>query len=85
MNVTHGTDLRYKVLKAAGNLTQANISGRLVSYHPCPMTGQTETGGVVRTRFQCRCLEMCHLLLRLRYKDLTPGGDNRLCTIRLYD
>ena len=85
MNVTHGADLRFTVLHSAGSLTLSNISGRLGSYKGCPRTGQTETGGVLTSRFLCRCEDTCHLLLRLRYQDLPLGGDTRICTLKVYD
>ena len=82
INVTHGVDVGISVYRGNGTLT-GSIDGKVLKIKRCAVIGQALIQGVVRSKFRCQCTEKCHVMIKVASP--RPTGDDRLCTLKVYD
>ena len=81
VNLTHSVNVHVSVFKRVGVLTSNDISNGVLSFDGCPLIGQTEVNGKVRSKFgSCHCDSKCTVIIRV------SGESNPLiCTLMVYD
>ena len=74
-----------KVYRGNGTLIQTDFGGTLQEYKNCPIMGQSNAQGLMRTKFHCHCSVKCHITIKFMPSDPTESNDHRVCAMKIYD